>query len=130
MHRCSSNQLDTIWKGWFFCLVWFKNKFCIWDDNCYKNGLLPIALTDAQIDILFSEFNNKTVFNLEIDLEQQLIKFDNNSFEFDITPFRKYCLLNGLDEIGLSLLQDEKIKQFEDSYFNKYTWLKTGVHHG
>jgi 3-isopropylmalate/(R)-2-methylmalate dehydratase small subunit len=109
----------------------------IFYSNCYKNGLLPIVLSAIEVDKLFEltampKNNNQQNIQINIDLEQQIVYNEQYgiSFKFDITEFRKYCLLNGLDEIGLSLLQQEKIKQFEMQYLNTYTWLKTGVTHG
>jgi 3-isopropylmalate/(R)-2-methylmalate dehydratase small subunit len=100
--------------------------------NCYKNGLLPIVLSEQQIEQLFNLSQSVQNMQIDIDLEQQIVYNEQYKirFKFDITEFRKYCLLNGLDEIGLSLLQQQKIKQFEEQYLNTYSWLKTGVNHG
>ena len=76
----------------------------IFFNNCYKNGLLPIVLTPAQVDHLFNETFAFNGFQLTIDLEKQLVlKGDGTTYSFDIAPFRKFCMLNGYDDIGLTL---------------------------
>ncbi|MFM2343829.1 MAG: hypothetical protein RLZZ210_437 [Pseudomonadota bacterium] len=101
--------------------------------NSYKNGLLPIVLKEQEIEELFQITQQNIGHTLTIDLEnQQVISQNQNnqtSYNFEISEFRKHCLLNGLDEIGLSLLHQEKIQAFEQSYFNQYPWLKQGINH-
>src|SRR5919204_2795315 len=72
--------------------------------NCFKNGLLPIVLREEEVDFLFHDCAAFPGFRLVVDLERETVATtdDTNSFRFEIDPFRKYCLLNGLDEIGLT----------------------------
>ncbi len=97
----------------------------IFFNNCYKNGLLPIVLAEAQIDHLFDEVRAFPGFRLTIDLARQLIGTTSGSasWQFDIDTFRKHCLLNGLDDIGLTLQQADKIRAFEDRHLAAQPWL-------
>ena len=94
-------------------------------NNCFKNGLLPIVLSEAQVDGLFNEVKAFPGFRLVIDLEKQLISTSNGSstYPFDVDQFRKYCLLNGLDDIGLTLRQSDKIRAFEERHLATQPWL-------
>jgi 3-isopropylmalate/(R)-2-methylmalate dehydratase small subunit len=96
----------------------------IFFNNCFKNGLLPIALPEADIDRMFAEVAGFPGYRLRVDLESQtVITPDGKPHKFDIDPFRKYCLLNGLDEIGLSLKQADKIHAFEERHRTQQPWL-------
>ena len=97
----------------------------IFFNNCYKNGLLPIVLPESQVDRLFADTLAFPGFKLTIDLERQLVSTPDGalSFAFDVEPFRKHCLLNGLDEIGLTLRQADKIRAFEAKRIAQYPWL-------
>ena len=98
----------------------------IFMNNCYKNGLLPVVLNASQVDHLFNETNSFNGYQVTIDLERQVvIAADGKSYDFDITPFRKYCLMNGLDDIGLTLRHSEKIKFYESQRLLKMPWLDT-----
>jgi 3-isopropylmalate/(R)-2-methylmalate dehydratase small subunit len=86
----------------------------IFFNNCFKNGLLPIVLPEAVVSKLFDEVLAFPGYQLTIDLEQQVIvKGNGESIPFDVQAFRKYCLINGLDDIGLTLRHKDKIKAFE-----------------
>ena len=96
----------------------------IFYNNSFKNGILPIALPQEQVDQLMDEAENNPDAPLEIDLDKQTIKRGNKlSFEFEIDPFRKHCLLNGLDDIGLTLEKKPHIKEFETQDQEKRSWL-------
>jgi len=97
----------------------------IFFNNCYKNGLLPIALSEVQVEQLFAEARADPGFRLMINLPEQTITASNSTikFSFDIGEFRKYCLLNGLDDIGLTLRQAEKIRAFEARHLAQQPWL-------
>jgi len=98
----------------------------IFFNNCFKNGLLPIVLTEQQVDHLFNETMAFNGYQLTIDLEaQQVIAPDGTAYSFDVTPFRKFCLLNGLDDIGLTLQHADKIKAYEAERILKMPWLAT-----
>lgn len=96
----------------------------IFFNNCFKNGLLPIVLPDAQVAMLFDEVYAFPGYQLTIDLERQVVlKPDGTALPFEVQPFRKYCLLNGLDDIGLTLKHSDKIKSFETERLTKQPWL-------
>lgn len=96
----------------------------IFFNNCYKNGLLPIVLPETVVDQLFSEVEATVGYQLHIDLPAQSVTTPNGqSFHFDITEHRKHCLLNGLDEIGLTLQYAEDIRQFEQRHSQNQPWL-------
>lgn len=98
----------------------------IFFNNCFKNGLLPIVLDKAIISALFDEVEASEGYQLEVDLELQLItKPDGSSIPFVVDEFRKHCLLNGLDDIGLTLKDAEKIRSFEDNWRNSAPWYFT-----
>ncbi len=96
----------------------------IFYNNCFKNGFLPVALTESEVDKLFYEAASFTGFRLVVDLDKQTVSTADGSqvFRFDVDPFRKYCLLNGLDEIGLTLRHAEKIRAFEARRKTQFPW--------
>ncbi|MDN7745074.1 3-isopropylmalate dehydratase small subunit [Burkholderia multivorans] len=96
----------------------------IFFNNCFKNGLLPIVLTEQQVDHLINETVAFNGYQLTIDLEAQVVRTpDGREYPFEITAFRKYCLLNGFDDIGLTLRHADKIRQFEAERLAKQPWL-------
>lgn len=98
----------------------------IFFNNCFKNGLLPIALPADVVDALFQEVFAHEGYQLTIDLEaQQIRKPDGSTIAFEVQAFRKYCLLGGLDDIGLTLRHADKIKAFEAQRLVQKPWLAT-----
>ena len=96
----------------------------IFYNNSFKNGLLPIMVTKDERDALLEDAKDKENPEIEIDLENQEIRRPNGSMiNFKIDPFRKKCLLEGLDDIGLTELHENKIKSFEESRSTKHPWL-------
>jgi len=96
----------------------------IFFNNCFKNGLLPIVLPEATVARLFDEVAAFPGYELTIDLERQVIvKPQGEEIPFDVQPFRKYCLLNGLDDIGLTLRHKDKIAAFEAQRLATKPWL-------
>ena len=96
----------------------------IFFNNCFKNGILPIVLPEAQVAQLFDEVAAFPGYQLTIDLERQVIvKAQGEEIPFDVQAFRKYCLLNGLDDIGLTLRYKDKIAAFETERLAKKPWL-------
>ncbi|MBL0945382.1 MAG: 3-isopropylmalate dehydratase small subunit [Hydrogenophaga sp.] len=96
----------------------------IFFNNCFKNGLLPIVLPETTVARLFDEVAAFPGYELSIDLERQVIvEPQGNQIPFDVQPFRKYCLLNGLDDIGLTLRHKDKITQFEAQRLATKPWL-------
>jgi 3-isopropylmalate/(R)-2-methylmalate dehydratase small subunit len=96
----------------------------IFFNNCFKIGLLPIVLDAVTVDQLFREVEANEGYRLAVNLEDQSVMTSRGeSFSFDIDPFRKQCLLNGLDEIGLTLQHADKIKAFENRHRAAQPWL-------
>ena len=96
----------------------------IFFNNSFKNGLLPIVLTETQVAHLFDEVAAFPGYALTIDLERQcVIKPNGEELPFEVQAFRKYCLLNGLDDIGLTLRHADKIKAFEAERLAQKPWL-------
>ena len=96
----------------------------IFYNNSFKNGLLPIMVTKDERDALLEDAKDKENPEIEIDLENQEIRRPNGGkIKFKIDPFRKKCLLEGLDDIGLTELHENKIKFFEESRSTKHPWL-------
>ena len=96
----------------------------IFFNNCFKNGLLPIVLPESTVAKLFDEVAAFPGYQLTVDLPRQVIvKPDGSELPFDVQPFRKECLLNGWDDIGLTLRQSDKIKTFEVERLASKPWL-------
>lgn len=96
----------------------------IFFDNCFKNGLLPIVLPESTVGRLFDEVAAFPGYQLTIDLERQVVrKPDGAELGFEVQPFRKYCLLGGFDDIGLTLRHADKIRLFEAERLLKKPWL-------
>jgi len=96
----------------------------IFFNNCFKNGLLPVVLTEQQVDKLFNETFAFNGYKLTIDLERQVVLTgDGTEYPFEVPGFRKFCLLNGFDDIALTLRHADKIHQFENERLMKQPWL-------
>ena len=96
----------------------------IFFNNCFKNGLLPIVLSESQVAALFDEVVAFVGYELTIDLERQVVvKPDGSELPFEVQPFRKFCLLNGFDDIGLTLRHADKIRAFEAQRLLQKPWL-------
>ena len=93
----------------------------IFYNNCFKNGMLPIILEEKKIQELVQYSERKEI--IKVDLEEQKINFGNKIIKFEIDPFKKECLLNGLDDIALSLEKSEKISSYEKKLENNKPWL-------
>ena len=96
----------------------------IFFNNSFKNGFLPVVLTEVEVDRLFHECNAFPGFRLVVDLDRQTVATTDESItmRFEVDPFRKYCLLNGLDEIGLTLRHADKIRAFEEQRKAEHPW--------
>ncbi|GAA0785747.1 3-isopropylmalate dehydratase small subunit [Marinobacterium sediminicola] len=96
----------------------------IFYNNCFKNGLLPIVLAEAQVDQLFKEVEAAEGYELTVDLERQVVVTPSGEeFAFEVDAFRKHCLLNGLDDIGLTLQHADEIKAYEERRRQEAPWL-------
>ncbi len=95
----------------------------IFYNNCFKNGILPIQLPQEQVNELMARADKMPSEQMSIDLEHQTVTAGNMKFDFDLDPFRKHCLINGLDDIGLTLEKSTHIKDFEAADKEKRSWL-------
>ena len=96
----------------------------IFYNNCFKNGILPIVLSPDIVNQLFKESKGMPGYRLKVDLQEQKVTSpDKSDFHFDIDPFRKHCLLEGLDDIGLTLKEADKIKAYEERRRQEAPWL-------
>ena len=94
----------------------------IFYNNCFKNGILPIRLDQETVNILMTEAKNKNQLTINLD-DQKIILADESSIEFDIDPFRKKCLIEGLDDIDLTLQKKDKISKYEESIKSSHPWI-------
>ena len=121
---CGSSREHAPWSlldFGFKCIV--APSFAdIFYNNCFKNGILPIRLDQAKVNILMTEAKNKNQLTINLD-EQKIILADENVIEFDIDPFRKKCLIEGLDDIGLTLQKKDKISKYEESIKSSHPWI-------
>ncbi|MDC0499073.1 3-isopropylmalate dehydratase small subunit [Candidatus Pseudothioglobus singularis] len=117
---CGSSREHAPWalEDYGFRAIIAPSFADIFYNNCFKNGVLPIVLSSEIVDNLFSYSGL-----INIDLEKQIVKIDQNSFEFEVDPERKRRLINGLDDIGLTLQNENQIRIFETAHFAKYPWL-------
>ena len=101
----------------------------IFFNNCYKNGLLPIKLLETEVDQLFDEVKAFPGYKLIVDLEKQIVSTSNGSsvFSFEIDAFRKFCMINGLDDIGLTLKKADQIRAFEERHLAAQPWLANTI---
>lgn len=117
---CGSSREHAPWalEDYGFRAIIAPSFADIFYNNCFKNGLLPITLNSDIVDILF-EFQGE----IEINLEKQSVKADNKTYHFDVDSERKRRLINGLDDIDLTLQYEDEIRSFEAQHLNKYPWL-------
>ncbi|RCS59828.1 3-isopropylmalate dehydratase small subunit [Parvibium lacunae] len=123
---CGSSREHAPWalEQYGFRAVIAPSFADIFFNNCYKNGVLPIVLSEEQVQHLFEVVETNPGYQLTIDLENQTLRLaDGTSYTFDITAFRKYCMLNGFDDIGLTLRHADKIKAFEQQRLQQQPWL-------
>ena len=121
---CGSSREHAPWSlldFGFKCIV--APSFAdIFYNNCFKNGILPIRLNQEKVNILMTEAKNKNQLTINLD-EQKIILADENVIDFDIDPFRKKCLIEGLDDIGLTLQKKDKISKYEESIKSSHPWI-------
>lgn len=123
---CGSSREHAPWalEDYGFRAVIAPSFADIFFNNCFKNGLLPIVLNEVDVDLLFAESLKTEGYALRIDLPAQTVTTPTGKvFTFDISDFRKHCLVNGLDEIGLTLQHADKIKAFEAAHQHAQPWL-------
>ena len=124
---CGSSREHAVWAlmDFGFKVVIAPSFADIFYNNSFKNGMLPIALGAKEVDQLFADLPGQQDYRLSVDLERQVVSnADGVEMTFEIDDFRKYCLLNGLDDIGLTMQKAEQIKSFEQQYYQKLPWLR------
>ena len=129
---CGSSREHAPWalEDYGFRVLIAPSYADIFFNNCFKNGLLPIVLAESDVETLFQRVLSEEGFQLKVDLSGQKVASLDGSFSrsFDIEPFRKHCLINGLDDIGLTLQHAEKIRAFESRRLADQPWLAVDPH--
>ena len=123
---CGSSCEHAVWalEDAGFCCVIAPSYADIFFNNSFKNGVLPIVLTEAQVDQLFHEVEANEGYRLSIDLPEQTVTTPSGEvFPFEVDPFRKDCLIQGLDDIGLTLQHADEIRAFEEHHKAAHPWL-------
>jgi 3-isopropylmalate/(R)-2-methylmalate dehydratase small subunit len=123
---CGSSREHAPWalEDYGFRAVIAPSFADIFYNNCFKNGLLPVILSEQQLDILFAEMYADEGYQLTIDLvEQKVVCPSGENFAFEIDEFRKDCLVKGLDEIGLTLQSAQAIKDYEKTRAAQQPWV-------
>lgn len=123
---CGSSREHAPWAllDFGFRVVIAPSFADIFYNNCFKNGILPIVLDDDVVDQLFQEVHDNEGYQLTVDLQaQRVVKPNGETIAFDVDEFRKYCLLNGLDDIGLTLQHVDDIKSYEQKRAQEAPWL-------
>ena len=127
---CGSSREHAVWSlmDYGFKVVIAESFADIFYNNCFNNGLLPISLSNNEIETLLNLAEQRK--EIEIDLQNQIIFSEDNEIAiFEIDPFRKKCILEGLDEIGLSLTHSSEIKVFEKRRAELSPWIFEGKNH-
>lgn len=123
---CGSSREHAPWalQDFGFRAILGESFADIFFNNCFKNGLLPIVLPKSELNALFGLTEHTPGYRLTVDLPgQRVIRPDGHAIAFEVDAFRKECLLNGLDDIGLTLRHEEKIREFEACRRAEQPWL-------
>jgi len=123
---CGSSREHAPWalEDYGFNAVIAPSYADIFYNNCFKNGVLPVILTESEVDELFQELASDEGYHLDIDLAAQTVTTDlGKIFSFELDEFRKECLLSGLDEIGLTLTSSDLIKEYEIEREKQHPWV-------
>ncbi|MEP5760864.1 MAG: 3-isopropylmalate dehydratase small subunit [Litoreibacter sp.] len=123
---CGSSREHAPWaiKDFGISCVIAPSYADIFYNNCFKNGILPVVLPQEQVDVLMKDAEKGSNARIEIDLESQTItSSDGDVFSFEVDEFKKHCLMNGLDDIGLTMEKAESIKAYETSTSQARPWV-------
>jgi 3-isopropylmalate/(R)-2-methylmalate dehydratase small subunit len=123
---CGSSREHAPWalEDYGFKVIIASSFADIFFNNCFKNGMLPIVLSADIVDTLFKQVAAHEGYALNVDLAAQTVTSPNGAvYPFEVDAFRKHCLLNGLDDIGLTMQQQDKIKAFEAKHRQAQPWL-------
>ena len=129
---CGSSSEHAPWalEDYGFRVVIAPSYADIFFNNCFKNGVLPIVLSEDDVEQIFQMISANEGFELKVDLPAQTVSSVDGKFsrKFDVEPFRKHCLINGLDDIGLTLQHADKIKSYETKRLAEKPWLAVDMH--
>lgn len=128
---CGSSREHAAWAltQYGFRVVIAPSFADIFYNNAFKNGLLPISLPEFVVDYLFDEIKANNGYQLSVDLVNRVVIEPNaKRHEFEVPEFRRYCLLNGLDDIGITLQHADEIKAFEQQRLNQKPWLAKTIY--
>lgn len=123
---CGSSREHAPWalEDYGFKVIIAPSFADIFFNNCFKNGMLPIVLSAEIVDVLFNQVAANEGYKLDVDLSAQTVTTPGGEvYPFEVDAFRKHCLLNGLDDIGLTMQQQDKIKAFEEKHRQSQPWL-------
>ena len=123
---CGSSREHAPWALQDFGIkVVISTSFAdIFHNNCFKNGILPVVLPKEQVDVLMEDAEKGENARITVDLEAQTVSTtDGTTFSFDVDPFKKHCLLEGLDDIGLSMQKMDAIEAFEGKARSRTPWI-------
>ena len=123
---CGSSREHAPWalEDYGFKVIIASSFADIFFNNCFKNGMLPIVLSADIVDTLFKQVDANEGYTLNVDLKAQTVTSPSGAvYPFEVDAFRKHCLLNGLDDIGLTMQQQDKIKAFEAKHRQTQPWL-------
>jgi len=122
---CGSSREHAPWalEDYGFKVIIAPSFADIFFNNSFKNGLLPIILDAPTVDALFAKANGPEALKIEVDLGSQTLSVGNETISFNVDPFRKHCLLEGLDDIGLTLQHVDDIKTYEEKAKQNTPWL-------
>ncbi|MCZ8342824.1 MAG: 3-isopropylmalate dehydratase small subunit [Leptospira sp.] len=125
---CGSSREHAPWalEDYGFLSIIAPSYADIFFNNCFKNGMLPIVLKELDVEEIFQSIQKKEGATLEVDLPAQVVRTEEGKeYKFSVDAFRKHCLLNGLDDIGLTLQKADFIQKFEEKNQKEVPWLYT-----
>ncbi len=123
---CGSSREHAPWalKDFGIRVVISTSFADIFHNNCFKNGILPVVLSKEQVDVLMDDADKGENARITVDLESQTVTAaDGTTFSFEVDPFKKHCLLEGLDDIGLSMQKMDAIETFENEARSRTPWI-------
>lgn len=123
---CGSSREHAPWalEDYGFNVIIAPSYADIFYNNCFKNGILPVILEEHEVEELFTDLENHDDFKIDVDLVSQSINTDSGKlYRFELDEFRKSCLINGLDEIGLTLKYSDLIRSYEERRERKHPWV-------
>lgn len=126
---CGSSREHAPWalQQYGFKAIVSSSYADIFFNNCFKNGLLPIVLSADKVEAIFNLIAAKPGIEMTVNLADQKIVIGDLSYDFDVEPFRKHCLINGLDDIGMTLQHADEIKAYEAKRLAEQPWLDNSI---